>query len=284
MDWSNGELVAAPVISRSATIPGTEEGLFWDMLSQLGNLLRMDTLDNCLGGFKAEYIYLTGQSQSGAYLNTYVNYFDRYITQKSGKGLFDGYCNIVGALVQRSIRQEGEVGNLRLIPRKMHPSTMPYICISSEADLYLFNLFVEADLFSIEIENRDETNNKCRYYEIPGTPHTDIICPVLTSNKELEKTGAKMPNLSPCLLKHINDIPMEYYICGLLDKLHIWASEGKAPEIVEPMQRCGKELLRDEHGNAMGGLRTPLLTYRLLLTSPVIRMIQKVYVEKCIFP
>lgn len=52
---------------------------------------------------------------------------------------------------------------------------------------------------------------------------------------------------------------MEYYICGLLDKLHIWASEGKAPEIVEPMQRCGKELLRDEHGNAMGGLRTPFV-------------------------
>ena len=259
LDWSNGELVAAPVISRSATIPGTEEGLFWDMLGQLGYLLRMDTTDNCLGGFKAEYIYLTGQSQSGAYLNTYVNYFDRYITGKSKKGLFDGYCNIVGALVQRSIRQEGEVGDLRLIPRKMHPSKMPYICISSEADLYLFNMFVEADLFSIKIENKDEINNKCRYYEIPGTPHTDIICPVLTSNEELEKTGAKMPNLSPHLLKHINDIPMEYYICGLLDKLHIWACEGKAPEIVEPMRRCGKDLLRDEHGNAIGGLRTPFV-------------------------
>lgn len=255
LNWSNGELVEAPVISRSATIPGTEEGLFWDMLSQLGLLLRQGG-ENCLGGYTVKNIYLTGQSQSGAYLNTYISYFDRYAKRKNGKSIFDGYMNIVGALVQRSIRQSGTIGNLRLLKRNMHPSSTPYICISSEADLYLFNLFVEGNLMQMKIENADTAENKCRYYEIPGAPHTDIVCPVLTALSEIEKAGGKTPNLNPELLKNINDMHVEYYICGLLEKLHEWATEGKAPEVCIPLVREGDDLARDEYGNAMGGLRS----------------------------
>ena len=255
LNWSNGELVAAPVISRSATIPGTEEGLFWDMLSQLGLLLRQGR-ENCLGGYTVKNIYLTGQSQSGAYLNTYISYFDGYAKRKNGKSIFDGYMNIVGALVQRSIRQSGTIGNLRLLKRNMHPSSTPYICISSEADLYLFNLFVEGNLMQMKIENADTAENKCRYYEIPGAPHTDIVCPVLTALSEIEKAGGKTPNLNPELLKNINDMHVEYYICGLLEKLHEWATEGKAPEVCIPLVREGDDLARDEYGNAMGGLRS----------------------------
>lgn len=258
LNWSNGEMVAAPVISRSATIPGTEEGLFWDMLSQLGLLLRRNS-ENCMGGYHVENVYLTGQSQSGAYLNTYVSYFDRYAKRENGKSIYDGYMNIVGALVQRSIRQSGTIGNLRLSKRNMHASTIPYICVSSEADLYLFNLFVEGNLMRMKIENSDTADNKCRYYEIPGAPHTDIVCPVLTSLSEIEKAGGKAPNLNPKLLENINDMHVEYYICGLLEKLHIWAVKGIAPEKCIPLARREDELERDEHGNAVGGLRNPYL-------------------------
>ena len=256
LNWSNGEIVAAPVISKSATIPGTEEWLFWDMLSQLGLLLRRDK-ENCLGDYKVNNIYLTGQSQSGAYLNTYISYFDRYAKRENGKSIFDGYMNIVGALVQRSIRQSGTIGNLRLLKRDMHPSSTPYICISSEADLYLFNLFVEGNLMRMQIENSDTAENKCRYYEIPGAPHTDIVCPILTGLSEIERAGGKAPNLNPNLLEHINDMHVEYYICGLLEKLHRWAEDGTAPEICAPLTRGGDDLERDEHGNAKGGLRSP---------------------------
>lgn len=256
LNWSNGELVAAPVISKSATIPGTEEGLFWDMLSQLGLLLRRGE-NNCLGGYQVKNVYLTGQSQSGAYLNTYVSYFDRYARQKNGQSIYDGYMNIVGALVQRSIRQSETIGNLRLLKRDMHACATPYICVSSEADLYLFNLFVEGNLMQMKIENADTAENKCRYYEIPGAPHTDIVCPILTALSEIERAGGKAPNLNPRLLENINDMHVEYYICGLLEKLHEWSTEEKAPEERAPLTRKGDDLERDEHGNALGGLRSP---------------------------
>ena len=256
LNWSNGELVPAPVVSKTATIPGTEEGLIWDMLGQLGNLLKSSAC-RCLGGYPAEYIYLTGQSQSGAYLNTFIHYFDPYMQKEDGKRIYDGYLNIVGALVQRSIRQEDTIGPLRLSVRNMRPCATPYICMSSEADLYLFNLFLEGNLFQVKVENADTPEHKCRYYEIPGSPHTDIVCPVLTAISEIEKMDGKLPNLDPKLLEHINDMHVEYYICGLLEKLHIWASKGIAPEIFAPMERLQEDLVRDEFGNARGGLRTP---------------------------
>ena len=257
LNWSNGELVPAPVISRSATIPGTEEGLVWDMISQLGMLLRQGGEKNCMGGYPVQYVYLTGQSQSGAYLNTYVSYFDSFAHSMPQGGIYDGYLNVVGALVQRSLRQSKTVGDLRLEERHMHPSATPYICMSSEADLYLFRLFVEGDLLQVRVDNADTPDHKCRYYELSGAPHTDIICPVLTATSEIALAGGKMPNLDPKLLEHINDMHVEYYVCGLLEKLHIWAVTGQAPEAMDILKRKDGDLERDKYGNALGGLRTP---------------------------
>jgi hypothetical protein len=260
LNWSNGETIPAPTVSNSATIPGTEEGMVWDMISQTAALLRQNRPNNGMGGYEVKEIYLSGQSQSGAYLNTYVSYFDAILNSDAKHKLFDGYLNVVGALVQRSLCQDGEVGPLKLKLRHMHPSVSPYICLSSEGDLTLFKIFVEeGNLLDIRIENSNTATNKCRYYEIPETPHTDIICPILSSIEDIEKTGAKLPNLNPELLEHINDIPTEYYICGLLEKLHFWAKDGVAPEVVDILCRENGSLVKDAFGNTKGGLRTPFV-------------------------
>lgn len=259
LNWSNGEIIPMPTIAKSATIPGTEEGLFWDMLSQIGMLLQTEKGRECIGNIPAEYIYLSGQSQSGAYLNTYVSYFDSFIRKCCNRPVYDGYFNIAGALVQRTVRQQNTVGDLKLLPRNMHPCSTPYICITCEGDLYLFNQYMEGNLFHIKIENSDTENNKCRYYEIPGAPHTNVVCPLLPALEEVEKASAKKPYLDAKILDHINDFPTEYYIRGLLEKLHLWAEKGIAPEVVEPICRSENDLQRDEFGNAIGGLRSPFL-------------------------
>lgn len=259
LNWSNGKAVPQPAVLRYAAIPGTEEGLFWDMLGQLSSLIRNGGVNNCFDGAKIDYIYLAGQSQSGAYLNTYIHYFDQFAIDEKGKKLFDGYFNIVGALVQRELRQSEKMEPLKLFGRNIRPTKVPFISISSEGDLTLFKLFFDGDLLKFRITNRDDSEDKCRYYEIAGTPHTDIVCPVLSHMNEIKKTRCAMPNLDEKLLFTLNDIPTEYYICGLLEKLHIWASQGIAPPIVEPFARGDHELLRDKHQNVIGGLRSPFL-------------------------
>jgi hypothetical protein len=260
LNWASAERAPEPTISRSATIPGTEEGLVWDIISQVGATLRQKNGSNCMGGYPVQEIYLCGQSQSGAYLNTYVSYFDRWLQAADGKHLFDGYMNIVGALVQRSLRQENTTGPLKLHKRHMHPCLTPYIALSSEADLTLFSMFLDGEkLLNIQVENTDTATAKCRYYEIAGTPHTDIVCPVLTSLEDISRTGSAIPNLDEKLLENLNDYPTQLFICGLLNLLHIWACGGKAPEVFPPLERGDDGLLRDELGNAKGGLRTPLV-------------------------
>ena len=69
--------------------------------------------------------------------------------------------------------------------------------------------------------------------------------------------NGKIPNLDPKLLEHINDMHVEYYICGLLWKLHRWAAYGETPEEFPVLTRRNHALVKDRWGNTEGGLRTP---------------------------
>ena len=256
LNWASGETVPQPAVLRYATIPGTEEGLVWDMLGQVCNLVRHGGAQNGFNGAVPDYVYLTGQSQSGAYLNAYVHYFDHYAPGMPSRRLYDGYCNIV-RFWHRKIKQERT-----LIPLKFYKACclLHAVCIHlREGGLRFLRFYEKGDFLERKIPNRTDMNAKSRYYEFPGAPHIHLVCPVLTDIEEIRKTGQTLPNLDERLLKTLSDIPMEYYICGLLEKLHIWASQGIAPEIVQPIARKGRQLLRDEHGNAVGGLRSPFL-------------------------
>ena len=50
---------------------------------------------------------------------------------------------------------------------------------------------------------------------------------------------------------------VEYYICGLLGKLHRWAAFQEAPEVFPVLTRKNHSLVKDRWGNTEGGLRTP---------------------------
>lgn len=66
-------------------IAGTVEGLMGDVVSKLGSWIRNDKI-SFPEGYYVEHIYLTGQSQSGMYLNTYVYFLPKYITD-----IFEGF-------------------------------------------------------------------------------------------------------------------------------------------------------------------------------------------------
>ena len=76
---------------------------FWDMLSQLGTVLK-ERPEDIFGTELGQKIkdngrtYLVGQSQSGFYLQTYLMAFYPYINNVlDGKDIYDGYFNAVGS-------------------------------------------------------------------------------------------------------------------------------------------------------------------------------------------
>ena len=236
------------------SLEGTEEGLAWDILSQAANLLRNGGMNNALGGYPVDYLCLTGQSQSGGYINTYVDNFHPYLKDAGGKKLFDGYLNIAGVPMERSLEQEpyrDDYVRLRMLRKPDRPVDTPFIFITSEGDTHLFSINA-----STLPANSDTPEHKVRYYEIPASPHTDLACPVLPCDEALYKVRSRPTDLSDELMSYLNDMPLAYYVNALLEKLYTWWRDGVAPETVSRFERdAAGALVRDEHGNTRGGLR-----------------------------
>ena len=260
LNWSSPESAAQPAVPDpvSGSIPGTEEGLVWDILSQCGVLLRGGGANNLLAGLQVEYLYLTGQSQSGAYLNTYVNHFHDFLVTAEGRRLFDGFFNSVGATVARPLRQTRSSRSLGIHPGVLRPVATPTISVTAEGDLELFSQITGERVSEIHPPDRNTVGEKSRYYEVAGASHTDVAAAVLPSEDEVAKTRfahPAAPSGAPA-----NDFPLAFYLTRLLDRLHLWASAGVVPPQMPLLARDHVGgVLKDEHGNAVGGLRSPFL-------------------------
>jgi len=251
LDWTGSTSVPQPSPFENGTIPGTEEGLVWDMIGQTGTLIRSGRL---FSGKNVDYICLTGQSQSGTYLNTFVDKFDKYLRDEKGKHHFDGYLNIAGVPMERAIRQEKVESWLSCVLRSRFNSSIPFIMVSTEGDLTLF-----AKMGTSEIpEDSDTAVNKCRYYEVAGSPHTDVDCPILSADSEILKAGRMPQQMSSEARNILNPLPLANYINGFLEKLYVWKVDGIAPASAAIIKRGedGK-LVYDENGNVLGGFRSP---------------------------
>lgn len=256
LNWSNGEPSLSPsAIDKVHRIEGCEEGLVWDMLTSLGLFIQKEG-KKLFTEEENVYIYLTGQSQSGMYLNTYVNQF-HHLLKVDGKSIFDGYLSLVSGGKQRSLCQtNGQEEFMCLRDYKEHEIDTPFITMNSEGDYLLFQPMGGLK----QGYNSEKPNNKRRYYEVAGAPHTDAASPLVPDNSEIVKTKCPKRILDGEYNYTLNDFPLDYIINGLLEKLHTWAKDGIAPAIVEPIRKDENgEILRDDLGNALGGIRTAYL-------------------------
>ena len=79
----------------------TEDGLIWDMLGQLGLLLKSEQRSQILPGFSKPWVYMTGVSQSAIYIRTWVAAFHNRYRTPDGKPVYDGYLPVVGPAMIR---------------------------------------------------------------------------------------------------------------------------------------------------------------------------------------
>jgi hypothetical protein len=235
LNWSNGDLVPMPVVPYNHSIKGTEEGLVWDMFGQLAVLIKYGAGKNLFCGTEVKFIYLCGQSQSGMYLNTFVHYFDPYLQGKDGRKLFDGYLNLVGVNFMRGLIQNAEPAGMMSAMSAMNirPTGTPFISVTSEGDITLFGSALNEETVKYNTANSNVTGNKRRHYDIAGSPHCDVLC-------------TKRPCLDDIKVMGFSTIPTDFYIIALIEKLHIWASTGVAPEIVQPFTIIAKS--QNAHG------------------------------------
>jgi hypothetical protein len=236
----------------------------FDIFTQVAALLQGPGRNNPLGGLVPERLIAAGESQSAACLVTYINAIDPHAR------LFDGFfvhgrpgvgVSIDGVFIS-STRGEAMESTRRAISAKgeriRRDARVPVLVLQSETDVILLGGGLAEQPDSEHI----------RVWEMAGAAHADTY----TISAGRHDDGTLNPERLAELLRPtsnlmigntdspINAGPQQHYVShAALAHLARWAAEGEPPPTAPRLDvdANGTEFRRDEHGLAVGGIRTP---------------------------
>ncbi len=212
----------------------------YDIYTQVGRLLRAPGDLDPLGGLRPERLLAAGESQSAFALTTYVDgvhpltrvYDGFLIHSRAAAGAPLGEpatgIGISGTLGQQTTRIRTDLDE-------------PVIVLETESDVVGLLGYYAA---------RQPDTDRLRVWEVAGTAHADEYL-----------LGFAAP-LMGCPGR-LNAGPGHFVAKAALRHLDAWVRTGEAPPSAEPLavDDSGGEpaYIRDENGNVIGGIRTPLV-------------------------
>lgn len=216
-----------------------EDGLRWDMLSQVGAALKSGA------GLNARYLYMTSQ---GADVLTYAAAIETHATLDNGKPVYDGFV----------IKTPGGVGRIRRcappVPRgdarqTVHNIGVPVIEVVAQGEIGA----------AYQRPDSDDPKDPFRIYEVAGAAHIDkwayLDMPIMED--QLAATGAPGQGTPawPFNVKCTPEIPLQsrpllkYIFDGAFANIEEWASKGV------PAPKADRITMKD--GAPVGGVRNP---------------------------
>jgi Alpha/beta hydrolase domain len=237
----------------------TERGLVWDMFSQAGAWVRSRAHTNPLtyGSRKSDpvkQVYGFGYSQTGGYLYNYINGIQPLVVASDGRPIFDGYLVVVaggafvGAVPMNQCEAAPPVGDPR---RQFQNVGVPIIHVMSQSD-YLGGIDARRP-------DSDAPSDPFRHYEMAGAGHaTPDELYYSAAPQDIVKAGQTVPPLT-CNEGPRSRFPSSIFLDAALLNLERWAKNGIGPPHSDPILVSNGQPVLDEHGNVMGGLRSPFL-------------------------
>lgn len=220
----------------------------YDIFTHAGKDIRTDP--KVLGGLPVERLIATGESQSASRLVTYINAIHPI------EGVYDGYM----------VHSRGSSGSsLRQAP--LGPITTPRpTLIRNDLDVPVIVVQSEDDVIRSQAEIRQPNTPLFRLWEMAGTSHADSYTVGVGFNDIGDGAGTTAmfnrmitPQSAGCA-KPINAGPHWLILQSAFAGLDHWVRTGEPPAVGPYLQASSTtpiELLRDTHGNALGGIRTP---------------------------
>jgi hypothetical protein len=267
LSWANPlsleKTCAKPASLLWDTEPATENGLVWDIVSQVGALVRSKGSQNPLKGLPVDKVYLVGYSQSGGYVVTYVT-FIRPLTSallENGEPIYDGYFNgdgdglygLAPALDQCSLPPLS--GDPRFI---LGPNPEPVMTVVSQTRIGMSLADRRPD--------SDAPADRYRRYEVPGASHLSRMQEGLSPTAaDMAKAGRppRTPACTEIMANGVSDFPFEYFMTVAFANLDAWARSGTVPprtplmDVAEVADSPLPVPKVDKYGNAIGGYRSP---------------------------
>jgi hypothetical protein len=240
----------------------------YDIFSQAGSLVKTGALDQ----LNPEVVLAVGESQSAAYLTTYVNSVDPLA------GFYDGFLvhsrfGPAAPLDGTSVYDADGPDALRATP--FRPDLrVPVMTVITETDL------IGGWRIGYHSARRPDDEH-FRAWEIPGTAHADnytirvgFIDNGSASLDDIVAAYAPTNELMGTRLSYcINFAPQHHYVLqAAIAKLTNWVRTGEPAPTAPPIALTDAdppELVLDANGLAEGGVRTPWVDVPIARTSGI---------------
>ncbi|MBC7501821.1 MAG: hypothetical protein H7315_15205 [Herminiimonas sp.] len=232
----------------------TENGLIWDIYSQVGAWLKSEEKTNPLrreAGFGVQRLYGFGYSQSGGYLYTYINAIHPLDVQRRGAPIYDAYLvavaggNFAGISAINQCAKPPVVGDARL---QFKDVGVPIIHVMSQSD------------YLIGIDSRrpdsDAPQDRFRHYEMAGAGHaTPGELFSAASSADIVAAGQAVPPMS-CNEGPRSRFPSSIHFNSMWQNLDLWVRRDIAPPRATPIRVVGGKPVTDQFGNVLDGVRS----------------------------
>jgi len=250
------------------TVSDSEEGLRWDMLSQLGALLKSTVASRPLASLRVQNVYMTTQNVD---MVTYMNAIHPQAKLDNGKPVYDGY-------LMKSPLAPSKINRCAAAPSKTDPRSIirnvgvPVIGVAAQGEVLATSAFRRPD--------SDVATDRYRLYEIAGASHIDkspyYSLPVFADQTLTGGNVLGTPEW-PFAAKCDPDIPltelplMTYVFDAAFVNLDQWVRKGTAPPhgaLIEVRNAGAADagIVLDQYGHGVGGVRSsyvdvPVATY-----------------------
>jgi hypothetical protein len=241
-----------PVRYAELSHPG--DSYSYDIFSQAGQAIR-DEARTVLGGLRPQHVIAVGESQSAGRLSTYIDavhpvahVYDGYLVHSRG---------LLGAPLSQAPQADVPI-----------PSTAPF---RTDLDVPVLSFQTETDAALSNFTARQPDSRLFRLWEVAGTAHYDLygLKIGLTDTGDGQAGAAVLdsmlhptnqPNDTFTCAAPINTGLAHYVLDAAFYWINRWVADGVRPPTAPRLQTTATTpatLATDEHGNALGGIRTP---------------------------
>lgn len=234
--------------------PANENGLAWDMVSQVGALLKSSAAANPIRHLGVRDEYLTGYSQTGGYEVTYINAIAPHFVLADDGPIYDGYLIAAGYGFVEPINQCEAAPAPGSAQWVVHPpGNAPVVDVQTLSDFYA--------LGGVYGERPDGTGpgDNYRLYQVTGASHVWAEQVAYAPGPAEEVKAGFPPNYwFPYCAQDVNPFPLQYVLNGASASLTRWVRAGiPAPSAARITVTSSGAASNDAYGNAEGGVRTP---------------------------
>lgn len=221
----------------------------YDIFDQVG-VAATEAADQLLGGLEPTQVIAVGESQSAIFLSTFVNAVHPL------DAVYDGFLIHSRGATVAPLDGDFLSGADEVDPEE---AMRQGVRIRSDLDAPVMLVETETDLTLLGYSNaRQPDTDLLRTWEVAGTAHADAhLIRAITGGPRDPGVGSLLGCTEP-----INTGPHHEVVSAALHRLVTWVAAGTPPppgERIELVEGEEVTIARDAHGNALGGVRNPLV-------------------------